>query len=172
MVFSSSGLIQFTALVATSFPSESIESPSCCSPRLGLRTHSVTFSPPSHLFSVVAARVRVPFASYPSTTALSSSGTPPSGQDLPFSAPVYPAFWYYIYRYISLFHLFFVFILIKAVYGLLLECRAIYGCAYGFPVLDGGVQRQSVIIYSYLINVSLAAIELQVVSGGDFVVGR
>ena len=110
MVFSSSGLIQFTALVATSFPSESIESPSCCSPRLGLRTHSVTFSPPSHLFSVVAARVRVPFASYPSTTALSSSGTPPSGHAASSSpvqaAKAKAAHRYIIYRGILVFFIY------------------------------------------------------------------
>ena len=64
---------------------------------------------------------------------------------------------------------FFIFFFIFIVYGLLLKCRAFYGCAYGFPVLDVGFQRQAVIVHGYLIDVPLAALQLQGISGGDFV---
>ena len=38
---------------------------------------------------------------------------------------------------------------------------------YGFPVLDVGFQRQAVIVHGYLIDVPLAALQLQGISGGD-----
>ena len=64
---------------------------------------------------------------------------------------------------------FFIFFFIFIVYGLLLKCRAFYGCAYGFPVLDFGFQPQFLIVHGYLIDVPLAALQLQGISGGDFV---
>ena len=70
--------------------------------------------------------------------------------------------------YIGMF-VFFIFFFIFIVYGLLLKCRAFYGCAYGFPVLDFGFQPQFLIVHGYLIDVPLAALQLQDISGGDFV---